>query len=114
MFLSQAAGQMLLDDWRPGSGHEWFDASRQGWLYHDSGKEAETEQGGATGHELVLQTLSDASGALLWDACLSENEPLVRCGMYACLAMHPGCALWDTCLSEHAPWVCVARCMMHV
>ena len=53
---------MLLDDWRPGDRDEWFDVSGQHWLYRDSAVDP-ASRNGASGHELVLQTLSDASGA---------------------------------------------------
>ena len=52
---------MLLDDWRPSS-QEWFDASRPAWVYLENGDDPVTRHNGASGHELVLQTLSDASG----------------------------------------------------
>lgn len=62
--LDAAAGQQVLDDWRPGGGDEWWDASRQGWVYsHDNAPaDASTAHNRASGHELVVQTLSDACG----------------------------------------------------
>ena len=71
--LMQAVGQMLVDDWGPETGEEWFSAEPTSWHYEPGeGEKFSALQDSAMGDH-VLQVLSDSQGAI-YDSFLQQGQ----------------------------------------
>lgn len=59
----QAVGQMLVDDWGPQDEESWFDAAPATWQYELRTGDTFSALESSSGEDLVLQVLSDSTGA---------------------------------------------------